>query len=121
MKPINRRDFLHLSFQGGVAANAGMVRAFRELYGLEGDELVIPDYHASMGAIGSVLYALENETDRIVAKLNLDKFTEYLNTDNESEQFLKPLIFNGQSVDKRTLSINGTEKKDAWLGIDVGP
>ncbi len=42
-------------FQGGVAANQGMVRAFRELLDLKDGQLVIPKYHASMGAIGAVL------------------------------------------------------------------
>jgi predicted CoA-substrate-specific enzyme activase len=35
-----------VSFQGGVAANKGMVRAFREIFGL--DELLVPDDHALM-------------------------------------------------------------------------
>ena len=31
-------------FQGGVAANAGMVRAFKEVFELNDDELLIPEY-----------------------------------------------------------------------------
>ena len=46
-------------FQGGVAANIGMIRAFTEIYNLEPGELIIPEYHASMGAIGAILNALE--------------------------------------------------------------
>ena len=45
-------------FQGGVAANAGVVRAFREILGLHDGELIIPEYHASMGAIGAVYHLL---------------------------------------------------------------
>jgi predicted CoA-substrate-specific enzyme activase len=41
-------------FQGGVAANAGVVRAFREF--LE-TEIVIPPNHEIMGALGSALLA----------------------------------------------------------------
>ena len=47
-------------FSGGVAANIGMVRAFREVLDLTGDELIIPEHHASMGAIGAVMYAHSN-------------------------------------------------------------
>ncbi len=42
-------------FSGGVAANAGMVRAFRETLSLDEDEFIIPLHHASMGAIGAIL------------------------------------------------------------------
>ena len=41
-------------FTGGVAANAGMVRAFTEVLDLSPGELVIPEHHASMGAAGLV-------------------------------------------------------------------
>ncbi|RJQ55596.1 MAG: 2-hydroxyglutaryl-CoA dehydratase [Actinobacteria bacterium] len=43
-----------LVFQGGVAANAGMKRAFEEAIG---EEVVIPEYFPVMGAIGSALLA----------------------------------------------------------------
>jgi len=44
-------------FQGGVAFNQGMVRAFKEA--LETDEVVVPPHHEAMGAIGAALLALE--------------------------------------------------------------
>ena len=44
-------------FQGGVAANAGVVRALREVFGLADGELMVPEHHASMGAIGAVFHA----------------------------------------------------------------
>ena len=47
-------------FSGGVAANAGITRAFREILSLDKDDLIISDYHASMGAIGAVFYARNN-------------------------------------------------------------
>ncbi len=48
-------------FSGGVAANAGMVRAFREVLNLTDGELIIPKHHASMGAIGAVMYGWNNQ------------------------------------------------------------
>jgi len=54
-KPIHRP----IAFLGGVAANRGMVRAFEEVFGLGPGELLIPPYHASMGAIGAALIAAE--------------------------------------------------------------
>ncbi|HDQ45192.1 MAG TPA: hypothetical protein ENN17_06835 [bacterium] len=38
---------------GGVAANAGIVQAFRSLFGFQDGELVVPQPHAWMGAIGA--------------------------------------------------------------------
>lgn len=48
---------LPVSFQGGVAANKGMARAFREVFGL--GELFIPADFALMGALGAALKGKE--------------------------------------------------------------
>ena len=50
-----------VSFQGGVATNSGMVKAFEEA--LE-TEIVVPDHHQTMGAIGAALLAMENQIGR---------------------------------------------------------
>ncbi|MFP4489147.1 MAG: acyl-CoA dehydratase activase, partial [Bacteroidales bacterium] len=50
-----------VSFQGGVAANAGMRRAIREVFNLHEEDLIIPEYYASMGAIGAVFNTLRNK------------------------------------------------------------
>lgn len=47
-------------FQGGVAANAGMVHAFRELLELPDGQLIVPPHHASMGAIGAIYHCLDS-------------------------------------------------------------
>ena len=46
-----------VSFQGGVATNIGMVKAFEEALNTE---IVVPDNHQTMGAIGAALLAMEN-------------------------------------------------------------
>lgn len=43
-----------ISFQGGVAANKGIVKAFERALG---KQLIIPEYHAVMGAYGAALMA----------------------------------------------------------------
>ena len=45
-------------FQGGVATNIGMVKAFQEALG---HEIVVPENHQTMGAIGAALLAMENQ------------------------------------------------------------
>lgn len=46
-----------VSFQGGVATNVGMVKAFEEALGTK---VVVPENHQTMGAIGAALLAMEN-------------------------------------------------------------
>ena len=46
-----------VSFQGGVASNIGMVKAFEEELKTK---IVVPDHHQTMGAIGAALLAMEN-------------------------------------------------------------
>ena len=49
-----------ISFQGGVAANVGMRRAFMDVLDLSDGELIIPKHFASMGAIGAILVTQES-------------------------------------------------------------
>ncbi len=46
-----------VSFQGGVATNTGMVKAFEEALNTK---IVVPENHQTMGAIGAALLAMEN-------------------------------------------------------------
>ena len=46
-----------VSFQGGVATNSGMVKAFEEALNTK---IVVPENHQTMGAIGAALLAMEN-------------------------------------------------------------
>lgn len=46
-----------VSFQGGVATNVGMVKAFEEALNTK---IIVPENHQTMGAIGSALLAMEN-------------------------------------------------------------
>ena len=46
-----------ITFQGGVATNSGMVKAFEEALG---QKIIVPENHQTMGAIGAALLAMEN-------------------------------------------------------------
>ena len=56
-----------VSFQGGVATNTGMVKAFEEALNTK---IVVPENHQTMGAIGAALLAMEIISSQNV-KLNL--------------------------------------------------
>ncbi len=52
------KDILPIvTFQGGVATNTGMVKAFEEALNTK---IVVPENHQTMGAIGAALLAMEN-------------------------------------------------------------
>jgi predicted CoA-substrate-specific enzyme activase len=107
-------------FNGGVAANIGMVRAFREVLNLIDNELVIPPHHASMGAIGAVMYAHSNNLEMNHFK-GIGKLDDYLASDSTSFTSLPQLkvseaVYNKQVSFKK----NGQERKPVYLGIDVG-
>lgn len=113
-----------VSFQGGVAANKGMVRAFKEVFGFE--SLIVPEEFAVMGAIGAVLKDIEEGRQNSV---NLERFRLF----KESLRFVdsghKPLDY-GDSLNSIS-SINKFKKQEdknfqisqkirAFLGIDIG-
>lgn len=110
-----------VSFHGGVAANAGMVRAFRDILGLREDELIIPDYHASMGAIGAVYYAGRHKME-IKPYRGLDALRSYLKdyekTAGPGMEVLKPTIF---EFDHSVVSLPERDGQvEVSLGLDVG-
>ena len=108
-------------FQGGVAANAGMVRAFREIFELEKDDLVIPEYHASMGALGAIFHTLKNQNGNVNAFKGTEEIKNYLASDRSNTARLSSLIMSNASYNKTVKQIpkDGT-KTEVYLGIDVG-
>jgi predicted CoA-substrate-specific enzyme activase len=48
-----------IAFVGGVASNAGMVRAFREVFELSATDFRVPDHHAELAAVGAALCLMQ--------------------------------------------------------------
>ena len=107
-------------FSGGVAANIGMVRAFREVLNLNEGELVISPYHASMGAIGAVMYAYSNKLGMNHFP-GLQKLNEYLEADSTTFVTL-PQLKESEAVYSKIIHPvkDGSEKLQVYLGVDVG-
>ncbi len=107
-------------FQGGVAANIGVVRAFKEILGVSDDQFVIPDHYASMGALGAIHYTGKQKSNPDTFK-GIDKLEEYLVTDKTSSKGWEQLTESEAVYNKKLTKI---EKKDdklpVYLGIDVG-
>ncbi len=107
-------------FNGGVAANQGMVRAFREVLGLVDEELMVSEYHASMGAIGAIQFTLGNSRD-YKQFTGTDKLNVYLESDRRDKFFLERLTESKAELNKEVYPIpRNIEKTDVYLGVDVG-
>lgn len=118
-----RSIVLPVAFQGGVAANKGVVRAFREVFAIE--ELFVPEDYALMGAIGA---ALKNIHEGGVHTFDLSLLEEFLKSYKPSEDGYPPLrgemgIPPGDETEANissSIAQNPSSKIPAYLGIDVG-
>ena len=107
-------------FSGGVAANIGMVRAFREVLNLSEGELIIPPHHASMGAIGAVIYARSNSLN-MNHFTGLEKLNAYLSKDSTIFASLPHLKESEAGYMKDVhFRKNGKIKLQVYLGLDIG-
>ncbi|HPI69402.1 MAG TPA: acyl-CoA dehydratase activase [Bacteroidales bacterium] len=108
-------------FQGGVAANAGVERAFREILNAGPEDLIIPDYYASMGAIGAVLHTFYTDAKAKAVFKGLDGLDHYLSSGDTEGKYMDSLIDPKTLINKnvRTLVV-GSDKTDVYLGLDVG-
>src|SRR4030066_2163023 len=118
-----------VSFQGGVAANKGMVRAFKEVFEL--DELFVPQGPLFMGAIGAVFKNLHEGT---VQSFDLSRLEDFLLSERPIEAGHPPLNDSSQSAVDCQQSIEKTDtennsplatrhssqKINASPGIDIG-
>jgi predicted CoA-substrate-specific enzyme activase len=113
-----------VSFQGGVAANKGMVRAFREV--LELDELFVPPDFALMGALGAGLKAADGGT---ASACRLEALEEYVSSEREPAPGHPPLLIEGDAFSERHVPnmrdvVRGLPEAGArlrvYVGVDVG-
>jgi len=112
-----------VSFQGGVAANKGMARAFKEIFKL--DEVFVPEDFALLGAIGAVLKDMH---DGRVQHFDVSKLEEFIKSSKPFEKGHPPLSLTGTIPSHQTpapwepelTTFNSEKKIKAYLGIDVG-
>ena len=108
-------------FQGGVAANQGMVRAFREILKAGENDLIIPEYFASMGAIGAVFHNMTTGSANISSFKGLDGLRTYLVSGEAEGKHQEPLVEADVFYNKEVRPIpEGSPKIDVYLGLDIG-
>ena len=117
-----------VAFQGGVAFNPGMVRAFREVIGLSDGELSIPPHHAATGAVGAVLMIVEDPA-LIKPFRGLDALKARIAGDARLEENRLAPLYLSSAAKKRSsqgakndiLAASGANGPiPAYLGVDVG-
>ncbi|MFH0888769.1 MAG: acyl-CoA dehydratase activase [Planctomycetota bacterium] len=126
-----------IAFQGGVAANQGMVKAFKETLEISEKDIIVPQHFALMGAIGAVLAVVsspavkpkKNITDRQTLndsekkdfKHTINKLEKYLAERKLDLKILSPLQSDGYQIQTEPLRLaDGNDKIEAYLGVDVG-
>ena len=106
-------------FQGGVAANFGVRRAIKEVFNLKEGELIIPEYHFIMGAIGAALYGLDGKFAASYQGSNILK--EYLKERKRSVKRLPKLgPYTVRTPKTETYFPKNASKLKIYVGIDVG-
>ncbi len=113
-----------IAFQGGVAANPGMVRAFEDILGLNSGELIIPEQFAFMGALGAIFMAMEGKK-KADGFRGLKAMEESLKAPGSPVQGLKALhldyeVENELVAAKPVKLDDDAERIDVYLGVDVG-
>jgi len=108
-------------FQGGVSANEGMIRAFKEIFELKDEDLIVPEYYASMGAIGALYHTLNNQNGNDLSYQGLEKLNDYLVNRKADSAHLSQLELSKATYNKEVVvnQVDG-QKIEVSLGIDVG-
>jgi len=108
-----------IAFQGGVALNAGMVRAFTETLGLRDGELIIPEQPGCTGALGAVLEVMDSGVDCSFGGLRA--LEEHVRAAGGGAERLPRLQDDGYQVELGCRPPGAGEGTiDAYVGVDIG-
>ncbi|EGJ49557.1 acyl-CoA dehydratase activase [Desulfocurvibacter africanus] len=117
-RPVERA----VAFMGGVALNRGVVRAFREVFDLAEDELVVPEHPTLMGAIGAGFKA---QAEGAAKPMDLEVLRLALADNSYADPGQPPLLLDGDEFAARHLAPVQDKPAPAsvfrlYMGIDVG-
>ncbi len=112
-------------FQGGVAANPGVVKAFERLLDLGEGALIIPEHFLIMGALGSAFMARTRHPGQAIPSRKLIQSVEAAlkrAADRPRVAHLKPLKVEKQYQETIDYHYSGElrDRIEVFLGIDVG-
>ncbi len=107
-----------VSFQGGVAANSGMVKAFEQVLGLKKGALFVPEHNTCLGALGAVLSMTDSGAIHPFAGTSTLK--QYINKPRNHSRIHEPLGNGDYPIFTREESLQGSFPVDVFLGVDIG-
>lgn len=110
-------------FQGGVAYNKGVVRAFESVLNLEPGQLIIPRHHTIMAAIGTALVTMDEEIEgNLVTFKGFEPLAEYIRAGQNGRKSMPPLRSDNLRLFPHKLEALETRPtpRPVYLGIDVG-
>ena len=109
-----------IAFQGGVAANPGIVKALESVLGLTPGELIIPSEFGCMGAIGAAITALRSGN---IPESDFSGLSELRNGASSTIDASKdtPLSLDiSTTPEDNSCAPAPAERIPAYLGVDVG-
>lgn len=107
-------------FQGGVAANRGVVRAFKDILGLDESGLIVPELFDVTGAFGAALIAGGSP---LKSSLTLADITERLSSLKGAgiePSDLEPLEKRAPATARSRRGAGSRGAKELFMGLDVG-
>jgi len=107
-----------VAFIGGVAANAGMRGAIKEVFELTDETFFVPENYTCVAAVGAV-YAVLDDPSLKVPFAGLDRLNEYL-LEKRSDDTHEPLSLSAANTNIAYDMKPITEKTKVYLGVDVG-
>lgn len=118
------KDFIKpVAFQGGVAANLGVRKAFKEVLELDDKDYIVPEHYASMGALGAVFTCLDmgKGVGKFKGVEDLQEFIKNgVKSDRSLEKLNRPENHPSQRKSSAGYSLEKGTKIDCYLGVDVG-
>lgn len=118
-----KRVIRPIAFVGGVASNAGMVRAFEDMFELQKGELLIPEQHRIFGAYGAALIAMEKKSSKPFDLLGIEQKAHTVSDAHIKTRDRLSFEFPENKHYKTTLTLKRrpeTGVTEGYLGIDVG-
>jgi predicted CoA-substrate-specific enzyme activase len=110
-----------VAFVGGVAANAGVRDALREMFKLQESDFIVPDLHCWMTALGASMLAAEGTRKPAAPsfpRLQIDSATANDFPSTEALSLAQVTLLRNTVSPAAPLASSGPV--DAYLGIDVG-
>ena len=111
-------------FQGGVAYNGAVTRAFETVLNLSPGSIVVPEHHTIMAALGTAYVTMDELAAgrRAASFVGFDVLADAVQAGGAERQSLPVLTRPLDALEGRPLlgALPGGGQVDAWLGVDVG-